>query len=296
MSQFTQFTKWAVFCSEDLTNEVLSILEELTKCGSHFKYLTTSPECFFVEKDQIQEWNDGLTKQINPNFELLICFTRMSKAQLANEVLGFNVPFIVEKLPVKEKVDSSFAHALLQRIAAARNDHPWTILELSEPNPMVFGSFGIIKHEGEVFLTFVFSCNKLFTKYFQRVCKIDLQNTDEQVSEFLASCSSQFKTKVVNLDFFAVCYLLHESKNDPVVSQIKSSIGKNMKSFTTQPFVFLEICPVRELELYYVTTRSVQEKKILTYRSFQEFYSEKNKAFKYSPDCLILDESSGFDL
>lgn len=51
MNQFTQFTKWAVFCSEDLTNEVLAILEEVTKCGNHFKYFTTPPECFFVEKD-----------------------------------------------------------------------------------------------------------------------------------------------------------------------------------------------------------------------------------------------------
>lgn len=84
----------------------------------------------------------------------------------------------------------------------------------------------------------------------------------------MTQCSTQFKTKVVNIDFFAVCYFLNDSKNEAAAYKIKSSIKLNMKCFTAQPFVFFEITPIISMELYYVTTRSVQEKKILTYRSF----------------------------
>lgn len=198
-----------------------------------------------------------MAKQINQSFELLICFTRMSKAELAREVVGFNIPFMVERLPIREKIDSNFAHTMLHKIAAVRNDHPWTILELTEPNPMVFGSFSITKHGSEVFLTLVFSCNKLFTKYFQRICKIDSEHTNEQVAEFLVACGSLFRNKVVHLDFFAVCYFLNDSKDDVIADLIKASIKQHMKNFTSQPFVFVEISSVKSLELFYVTTRSV---------------------------------------
>lgn len=90
----------------------------------------------------------------------------MNRALLARHILGFNVPFVIEKLPIREKLDSRFAHTIMHRIAASRNDHPWTILELTEPNPMVFGAFNITKQGSDILLTFVFSCNKLFTKYF----------------------------------------------------------------------------------------------------------------------------------
>lgn len=66
MNQFTQFSKWAVFCSQDLTGEVLKILEEFTKCGSHFKYINTAPDCFFVENDAVGDWVDGMKKQLTP--------------------------------------------------------------------------------------------------------------------------------------------------------------------------------------------------------------------------------------
>ena len=89
---------------------------------------------------------------------------------------------------------------------------------------------------------------------------------------------------------------MNESADDPVANQVKAGIRKHIKCLTSQPFIFLEISSVKSLELYYVTTRSVQEKKILTYRSFQDFYTEKQKAFKYNPDCLLLDESAGFDV
>jgi hypothetical protein len=291
MNQFTQFTKWAVFCSQDLTGEVLKVLEEFTKCGNHFKYLTTPPDCFFVEKDTLKDWVDGMKKQLTKEHQAILCFTKSSKSSLISEVMDFNIPFLVEKLPLKAKLCNIYAHSLMHRLAACRNDHPWSIAELTESNPTVFGAFRFSKVGTQSYLSLVFSKNKMFTKFFQQITQLDEENINEQVKQFLISCNLLFKQKVVNTEFFALCYLTHDNKDQAMYGKVRQSLHKNLINFSPKSYALVESYPINSIELYPVTTRSVQEYKILTYRNFEEFYLSKKKAFKYFPECLSHDIS-----
>lgn len=113
-----------------------------------------------------QDWVDGLKKQLTSEHQAIMCFTKNSKSMLVSEVLNFNIPFLVEKMPLKTKPDNFYSHGLMHRLAACRNDHPWSLAELTEPNPTVFGAFRLSTVGEHNYLTFVFSNNKMFTKFF----------------------------------------------------------------------------------------------------------------------------------
>lgn len=95
----------------------------------------------------------------------------------------------------------------------------------------------------------------------------------------------------MNTEFLALCYLTSDSKNEKLYSQLKQALSKNLISLSPRSYALIETRKVESVELYPVTTRSVQEHKVLTYRNFEDFYSSKNKAFKYYPECLTLDIS-----
>ena len=95
---------------------------------------------------------------------------------------------------------------------------------MTETNPTVFGAFRLTKHGDKQFLTFIFSKNKMFTKYFQQVTELKEQGLTEQVQAFLTQCSTLFKQKVVNMDFFALCYLTQDNKDQRFYQMVKQAI------------------------------------------------------------------------
>lgn len=301
MSQFTPFKKWAVFCSKGILEKVTSALKSLTECGEHFKYFSTKPECFFVESDSETHWKDGLKNQIKKDFEVVICFTQNNENTLTRILLNYSLPYVVKKLKENEKIDIYFAHKLIHRIGMARYDQPWTICQLGENQPTMFAALSInyIKKVDVFSICFVFSKNKFFTKYFQKV--LCVKNSGEgfedevkkQVKVFFARVGKFFRLNVVDLDFRAVCYV---SSNDEKYSEkcrmIRKTTTKYFEKLTCGSYVLIHVSKMENFEFCPAGNKSVRDVRVMSYRVFDDFYRSQKRLFRYFPECQILDFSS----
>lgn len=302
MASFTQFKKWAVFCSKNILESVMKILKFLTECGDHFKYLSTKPECFFVESDSEKDWKDGLKNQMNKEFELILCFTEKNENNIKKTLIQYGLPFLVKKIKEEENIDLYYAHRLIHKIGASRYDHPWTICQLNESQPTMFCSMSInYLTQFDLFtITLVFSKNKYFTKYFQKILIIKNErsekfeeNAENEVNIFLARIGKFFRLNVVDLDFKSICYIVSEEERDnSKCRKLRKIITKNFEKLSCGSYLILHVSKIENYEFCPAGNRSVKDIKVMSYRIFDDFYRSERSLFKYFPECQYYDYSA----
>lgn len=176
MNQFQSLKNWVVFCPQNCTEKAVQILTDLSTTGSHFKYFDSKPQCFFVDSESDKAWLEGFEKQIDSNFEFILCFTTRETSQICNNLLKS-----MEKLGIKNGIPSYFvnpnkiespnvvsSHELLMKMAAAKGDHPWVISQLVENSPTVIAAVNLFQVGDKVAVILLLSKNRFFTKYIQK--------------------------------------------------------------------------------------------------------------------------------
>ena len=295
MNHFTKLTNWAVFCSKDLMDETTEMLQSLTERSDHFKYVNSTPECFFVKSDDFGDWREGLKNQLSDKFEFILCFTKANKLKISKILVEFGLPFLVENLPYEPKIEPNNMHKIFQRIAAAKYDQPWALGQLVESQPTIFAAIRISTIEGcGTVLSFVFSRNKFFTKFFQKALILhndqDLQN---RIETFFGKCGALFRTKVANADFFTLCYLGNDEnpENSDFYKKVKLVISEKFSALSSKGFCLIDVRRSHSVYVYPANHRSVANTRVMAYRSFKDFYESNNKLFKFSPQLLYMDLS-----
>lgn len=298
MNQFSTLNKWVVFCPFEIREKAVEILTLLTQCAEHFKYFESAPDCFFVDYDTEDSWFEGIRNKINDSFDFILCFTRKRTKVIYStllktfETLGIKrgLPAIVTRLQIEDTPDLLSAHHMLMKMAAARGDNPWIASQLSENSPTLVCGANIFDCNGYLGITFTFSKNKFFSKYF---CKVLLTSTNEkqerlkEIDHFFKKCGSYFQEKVMSgntsIEFPCLAYIKGGD------SDTRAEIARSLGYLGSKCLTVISVKPMKSLGIFPISNPSISESKVHTYRNFAAFFNSHNNKFRFDPQLLTVD-------